>query len=114
MKFPIPPSLLNVRVTSSSGVSLCLTKISPIFLEYLQIGYFLSFLGVIVSFPILYPFFPVLIFPMVISFFLCLALDFFSVDFLFAVFSFFEIYPFSPGRMFGVLIAMKVKRKFVL
>ena len=82
------------------------TTSSPIFFEYLQIGYFFSLRGVIVSLPIRYPFDPVLILPMVMSFFLCLALVVFSLDFFFAVFSFFEMYPFSPGRIVGVFMAM--------
>jgi len=102
----MPPSRLNFRMTSSSGVSLCFTVISPIFLEYLQSGYFLSFFGVIVCLTIRYPFEPVLILPMLISFFLCAAFVFFSLDFFVRVFSFLEMYPFSPGRMLGVLMAM--------
>mgnify|MGYP003968403239 CR=1 FL=1 len=51
---------------------------------------------------------------MVISFFLCVALDLFSVDFFFAVFSFLETYPFSPGRIFGVLIAIVNETKIGL
>ena len=102
----MPPSLLKFKIISSSFVSLFFTMISPIFLEYLQIGYFLSFRGVIVSLPILYPFLPVFILPMVMSFFLCFALAVFSLDFFVVVLSFLEMYPFSPGRMSGVLIAM--------
>jgi len=107
--FPIPPSRLNFRFISSSLVSLFFTMISPIFLEYLQIGYFFSFLGVIVCRPIRYPFAPLLILPIVISFFLCFLFTDFSFDFLVAVFSFFEMYPFSPGRIFGVLMGMVKK-----
>ncbi len=91
MKFPIPPRRLNSNVTSSSGVSLFETRISPIFFEYLHIGYFLSFLGVIVTFPILYPFVPVFIFPIDLSFFLCVAFVLFSAAFRLAVFSFLEM-----------------------
>jgi len=105
--FPIPPRRLNFRFISSSFVSLFFTVISPIFLEYLQSGYFFSFLGVIVCLPIRYPFLPVFILPIVISFFLCLALAVFSLDFFVDVFSFLEMYPFSPGRSFGVLMAME-------
>ena len=90
----------------SFKLALFFTVISPIFLEYLQSGYFFSFLGVIVSLPIRYPFEPVLILPIAISFFRCLALAVFSLNFFVEVFSFLEMYPFSPGRMLGVLMGM--------
>jgi len=111
--FPIPPSLLNLKLISSSFVFLFFTTISPIFLEYRQTGYFLSLRGVIVSLPILYPFAPLLILPIVMSFFLCFLFVVFSLDFLMVVFSFFEMYPFSPGKMSGVLIATIRKRFWV-
>jgi len=116
--FPMPPSRLNFRVISSPitprfslaslsfELTLFFTVISPIFLEYLQRGYFFSFFGVIVCLPIRYPFAPVLILPIVISIFLCLALAVFSLDFFVEVFSFFEMYPFSPGRRAGVFMGM--------
>ena len=87
----MPPSLLNFKLTCSSFVSLFITMISPIFLEYRQIGYLFSLRGVIVSLPIRYPLAPLFILPIVVSFFLCLAFVVFSFDFLVTVFSFFEM-----------------------
>jgi hypothetical protein len=87
----MPPSRLNFKVISSFEEPWFFINISPIFLEYLQTGYLFSFFGVIVTLPILYPFEPVLIFPMTASFFLCSARVFLSRIFLDAVFSFFEM-----------------------
>lgn len=84
------PSLLNFKLISSS-VSLPFIVISPILFEYRQIRYFFSLLGVIFNLPILYPFEPVLILPIVISFFLFLAFSIFSFSFFFIVVSFFEM-----------------------
>ena len=83
--------------------------ISPIFLLNFHIGYFCSFLGVVIGLPILNPLEPAFIFPIIFDFAFALVCFLFSAAFFFAVRSFFEMYPCSPGKMSGVFIAIIIE-----